>query len=52
MTSMKEHLKIALGDTANYNTFQMGKASRLLGDIGYKNNEIIEGFFKKLEVCV
>lgn len=48
MQHLASHIKEALSDTHYFNHHFMGKASRQLGEIGYKDVELIEKFFGKI----
>ena len=52
MAVLSGHIKEALSDHNQFNHVQMGKTSRSLGDIGHKDNEIIQKFFDKLNVML
>ena len=41
MQLMADHIKSALSDEQYFNHFFMGHTSRQLGEIGYKDNELI-----------
>lgn len=45
---LASHLKTALGEDLYFNHYHMGQASRLLGEIGFKDVELIQGYFDRL----
>jgi hypothetical protein len=48
MQLLASHIKEALKDEQYFNHYFMGRTSRQLGDIAYKDTEIIQGYFDKL----
>jgi len=49
MSKVAEDLKYALTSDTFFSSNLIAKSSRLLGELGYKNTEIIPLWFKKIE---
>ena len=52
MQLLASHIKTALSDKLYFNHYFMGQASRQLGEIGYKDNEVIQKYFDKLHLML
>lgn len=52
MQMLSEHIKEALGDRMYFNHHFLGLTSRQLGEIGYKDAELIQKFFDKLHKMI
>ena len=48
MQMLASHLRTALAEDLHFNHYHMGQASRHLGEIGFKDVELIQAFFDKL----
>ena len=48
MQQLVDHVKVAMGNEVFFNHTLMGKASRQIGEIGYKDTELIQKSFNKL----
>jgi hypothetical protein len=48
MQTLAGHIKTALSDQVYFNHYFLGQASRQLGEIGYKDTDIIQKYFDKL----
>lgn len=48
MQMLARHLCTALNEQVYFNHYDIGQTSRLLGEIGYKDVEVIEAYFDKL----
>ena len=52
MQMLSEHIKEALGDRMYFNHHFMGRTARQLGEIGYKDAELIQKYFDKLNKMI
>lgn len=52
MQQLTSHIKTALGEDQYFNQFHLGKTSRLIGDIGHKDTELIQKYFDKLHMLL